>query len=55
MSTANSGPVYSNENAVNGTVNQAFTFDVILGANAENISGFEWVAESEVSNPAVEG
>ncbi len=55
MSTANSGPVYSNENAVNGTVNQAFTFDVILGANAENISGFQWVAESEASNPAVEG
>ena len=55
MNTTTSGSVYSNETAVNGSTNQAFTFDVIFGANENRISGFSWVAESEASNPAVEG
>lgn len=55
MNTTTSGSVYSNETANNGTTNQPFTFDVIFGANENGISGFSWVAESEASNPAVEG
>ena len=55
IGTTSSGSFYSNNNAVNSSVNQVFVFDVVIVASATSLNSAQGVAETEASNPAVEG